>query len=118
MAALKEMGYPCESHNEAQTLYGVGGHARSQKAHIIVRRADVGSAANDVGFLKCSNGKYSLIISEFDRRQTKQGTAFTKTINQLYGKYKVMKQVKRMGYSVTSVKTDTNGKLKIKVRAN
>jgi len=89
---------------------------RDQTANIIVRRQYVGTAANDVGFLKQSDGRYQMIISEFDRRQTTQGTNFLKRMGQIYGKHKVLKQVRRLGYSVTSTKTTEDGKLKIRVK--
>jgi hypothetical protein len=114
--ALEEMGYPFEEHKIAQNLYGIGNHMRDQTANIIVRRQYVGTAANDVGFLKQSDGRYQMIISEFDRRQTTQGTNFLKRMGQIYGKHKVLKQVRRLGYSVTSTKTTEDGKLKIRVK--
>lgn len=116
--ALEEMGYKFESHDEAQTLYGVGGTPRAQKAHIIVRRQHVGPAANDVGFLKQPDGTYEMIISEFDAGgKKKQAIDFTQRLDQIYGKQKVIKQAKRMGYTVLSTKETEDGKLKIRIRA-
>jgi len=113
-AALKEMGYVFEEHKEAQNLYGFRGDKRKQKAHIIVRRQHVGSAANDVGFVKDADGKYELIISQFDRGTgQKQGQDFMKNIKQIYGKHSVLIKSKRLGLTFRNQKTD-GGKIKIK----
>lgn len=112
-AALKEMGYVYEEHKTSQNLRGYTGDTRKQTAHIIVRRKHVGTAANDVGFNKTSSGKYELIISEFDR-QGKTGTNFMERMRQLYAKHKTVKQLKRMGKTITSIKQGADGKIKIK----
>ena len=112
---LKELGYVFEEYAEAQQLEGYGGDKRQQKAHIIVRRKHVGAAANDVGFVKNSNGKYDLLISEYDRRAGTQSSNFMKKFNQLYAKHRFLKEVKSKGWTVTSKKTTKDGKLKIRV---
>ena len=113
-ASLKELGYVFEDHKtEAQSLQGYRGDQRVQTANIIVRRRHVGSAANDVGFKKKANGKYELIISEYDR-SGQTGTNFMQRMKQLYAKHKTLKQLKKMGKTVTSVKTTADGRIKIK----
>ncbi|MHA2279385.1 MAG: DUF1257 domain-containing protein [Promethearchaeota archaeon] len=112
-AALKEMGYVYEAHETAQNLHGFVGDVRKQKANIIVRRQHVGSASNDVGFNKTASGKYELIISEYDRRG-KSRKDFMERMRQLYAKHKTLKQLKRMGKTVTSIKTTKDGRIKIK----
>jgi len=112
-AALKEMGYTCEEHQTAQHLHGYVGDIRQQKANIIVRREHVGAAANDVGFNKTASGKYELIISQYDRGG-KTGKNFMERMKQLYGKHKTVKQLKRMGKTITSIKTTQDGRIKIK----
>ena len=68
LAALTEMGFKCESHEQPQTLYDYQGHARPQKANIIIRRQNTGcGASNDVGFLKTEDGTYQAVISEYDQ---------------------------------------------------
>ena len=81
-STLRELGYEYEEHQSAKSLYGYHGDKRSQKAHIIVRRKHVGSYANDVGFLR-RNGKYEMIISEYDRKSGKQSENFMKQILQM-----------------------------------
>lgn len=41
--------------------------AKGDKAEIIVRRKHVGGSANDIGFVKTTDGNYGAIISDFDR---------------------------------------------------
>ena len=107
------MGYVCEEHKVAQNLRGYIGDVRQQKANIIVRREHVGASANDVGFNKTASGKYELIISEFDR-SGKTGKNFMERMRQLYAKHKTIKQLKKMGKTVTSIKTTKDGRIKIK----
>ncbi len=110
---MKELGYTFEDHKIEQSLQGYTGDTRKQTANIIVRRRHVGAAANDVGFKRKSNGKYELIISEYDRGG-KTGTNFMQRMKQLYAKHKTLKQLKKMGKTVTSVKTMKDGRIKIK----
>lgn len=110
------MDYVFEEHEVAQNLYGYGGDKRQQKANIIVRRKYVGSAANDVGFLRRDDGSYELIISEYDRSGTKkQALDFTQKIKQIYAVSKIKKKAKSLGYTVTSQKQTNDGKMKVKV---
>lgn len=55
-----------EIHSDPQHLFGYHGDQRAEVAHIIIRRAHVGSNANDIGFVKKDDGTYEAIISEFD----------------------------------------------------
>ena len=113
-AALKEMEYVFEEHTEAQHLFGYRGDQRSQKAHIIVRRQHVGKAANDVGFVRGSDGKYELIISEYDKGSgQQQGKNFTQKIKQIYGKHHVLNESRRLGLTFRNQKVE-GGKVKIK----
>ena len=58
-----------EVHKEATNLYGYQGDKRQQKANIIIRRKDVGSASNDLGFVKKEDGTYEAIVSKYDSRK-------------------------------------------------
>ncbi|KKM21838.1 hypothetical protein LCGC14_1631380 [marine sediment metagenome] len=118
-AALKELGYVFEEHKEAQGLHGYQGDVRKQKAHIIIRRQNVGAASNDVGFFRKPDGTYDLIISQFDRGGHKeQGNKLINKMKQVYGKHRALKKIKRMGIKVASqsTKTTNDGKMKIKLR--
>ena len=116
--SLQELGYVFEEHKEAQPLFGYQNDKRSQKANIIIRRQHVGAASNDVGLVKEANGKYRLIISEFDRRQQKQGGDFLQKMKQYYGKNKLLKECKKHGYVVKGQKINEKGEMKIKIIVN
>lgn len=115
--ALNELGYTSiEEHEVAQPLVGYGGDTRQQKANLIIRRKNIGSVSNDIGFVKTADGKYQMIISEYDARAS-HGKKFTEQLKQLYSSHKVTKQVKKMGYRVKSKTVDADGRIKIKVSA-
>lgn len=114
-ASLKELGYNFEEHKEAQKLVGFEGGVRQQGAHIIIRRQHVGAASNDVGFNRKADGKYELVISAFDsRRGSKSAQDFLQNLKQTYAKHKTLKQLKKMGKTVSYVKTMKDGRIKIK----
>lgn len=116
--ALKELGYDSEEHAIPQSLVGFQGDQRDQKAHIIVRRKNINSASNDIGFVK-QDGKYAMIISEFDRR-TPHANTFMKKLKAVYNKHNVLKgeihrKMKSKGFVVASQKTDQNGRIEIRL---
>lgn len=112
--ALQELGYPAEVHDSPQNLEGWHGDKRKQKANIIVKRQHIGSAANDVGFLRKDDGTYELIISHYDKSSS-HGKKFTQDLLQLHGKYKTLSQAAQMGYMVRSQSVDDKGQLKIRI---
>ncbi len=117
-AALDEMGYVYEDHKEAQALQGYEGSNRAQKANIIIRRQHVGSASNDVGFVRKADGSYELIISQFDRSgNKKQAQDFLVRMKQIYGKHLALAKAKKLGLKIISQKTTSDNKIKIKLRA-
>ncbi len=113
--ALQELGYPAQIHEVAQQLEGWHGDKRKQKANIIIKRKDVGSCANDVGFLRKADGTYEMLISQFDKTAS-QGKKLTQDLLQLYGKHRTLKQAAQMGYQVRSQSIDDKGRLKIRIQ--
>lgn len=88
-----------EVHNTPQNLFGYRGDKRSQKAHIIIRRKYVGSASNDLGFVKGEDGNYEAIVSEYDSNRYSQAW-----IGQLTGNYayhRVRREQEARGRSVS-----------------
>lgn len=70
ISALVESGWKKEQieiYDQATNLYGYAGDKRKDVANIIIRRKFVRGAANDVGFLKNSDGTYTAIISQYDK---------------------------------------------------
>jgi len=64
--ALRDLGYSPEVSNEGMGLYGYLGDERAEKAHIVIRRRQLDSASNDIGFSRDANGVYRALISEYD----------------------------------------------------
>jgi hypothetical protein len=95
--ALKEMGYAPEVCREGTPLYGYMGDERLERAHVVIRRRQVGSASNDIGFARGDNGVYRAIISEYDR-----GIGFNEAwlgrIAQGYKERQTMAVAKAKGY--------------------
>ena len=55
-AALADLGYSEVEEGEALPLYGYQGDRRPETAEIIVRRRNLGSASNDLGFTPTPDG--------------------------------------------------------------
>ena len=64
---LTEMGYRVEVHPEGSHLIGYHGDERPERAHVIIRRAELDSASNDIGFVRGTDGRFRAILSEYDR---------------------------------------------------
>ena len=102
-----------EIHAEPQTLYGHHGDARKEDAHIIIRRKNIGSASNDIGFLRNPDGTYQAIISEYDKRQG-YGDKFIAQLKQNYAYHTIKSQQELRGRSVHREKFK-NGKQRITI---
>ncbi len=71
LAALTELGFGAEKvevHEAPVALAGYRGDARSQKAHLVIRRQHVGASSNDIGFEATPTG-YRVHVSDYDRRR-------------------------------------------------
>lgn len=64
---LRAMGYQVEVHHDAAPLIGYHGDERLERAHVIIRRAQLDSASNDIGFVRGTDGSFRAILSEYDR---------------------------------------------------
>lgn len=115
--ALKELGYPFEEHSESQNLRGYRGDTREQRAHLIVRKEYISSMSNDIGFLRGTDGKYKLIISQYDKSVPRIYNDFAKKAQQLYSKSKILKQTAKLGFTPIKTSTDEQGRIKIVVRS-
>jgi len=61
---LTAMGYRVEVHADGAALVGYHGDERRETAHVIIRRAQLDSASNDIGFVRGKDGRYQAILSE------------------------------------------------------
>lgn len=64
---LFAMGYTVEVHPEGAPLIGYHGDERPERAHVIIRRVQLDSASNDIGFVRGAGGRFRAILSEYDR---------------------------------------------------
>jgi hypothetical protein len=111
VAALKALGFnPTLSESPAH-LMGYQGDARAEVAHIIIPKAQVGGASNDIGFLKV-NGRYEAIISQFDQR--KYNADWLGKLSQHYSISRKIAKAKSLGYRVTK-QWEENGKIMVKL---
>jgi len=88
-----------EVHNTPQNLFGYRGDKRSQKAHIIIRRKHVGSASNDLGFVKGDDGNYEAIVSEYD--SSRYGRAWIGNLTGNYAYHRIRREQESRGRSVS-----------------
>jgi hypothetical protein len=88
-----------EVHEQAVPLYGYQGDERPQRAHIVIRRAHVGRAANDVGWERLPDGTYRAWISEFDSRH-RFSPALQNRIKQEYAYHAVSRQQRALGRTI------------------
>lgn len=95
--ALREFGFSPEVSHEGMSLCGYLGDERPEKAHIVIRRRQLDSASNDIGFARDANGVYRALISEYDR-----GIGFDDTwlgrVAQTYKELQTMAVAKSKGY--------------------
>lgn len=124
IAALVECGFDpsvIEQHQEAVPLYGYQGDERSQKAHIVIRKAHIGTGANDVGWERQPDGTYRAWISEFDagvgtyapRAQDARFNQVTQNrIRQEYAYQVIRRQQLARGRNVSRERLD-NGELRV-----
>jgi hypothetical protein len=86
-----------EYHKEGANLYGYRGDVRAEKANIIVRRAHVGNASNDIGFRFDEENKcYYPVISAYDSR-TGYGEDWLNKLRQEYATERVVSKLKKSG---------------------
>jgi hypothetical protein len=102
-----------EVHDKATNLYGYQGDKRNTVANVIIRRNNVGGAANDIGFVKNADGTYSSIISEYDSGY--QNDEWQKKLYTYYNFEKAKFECVKKGLSVTEGLT-ADGRLTLRAR--
>jgi len=65
--ALQDLGYQPEVDREGSRLVGYMGDERTERAQVIVRRRQLDSTSNDIGFTRDASGAFQAVISEYDR---------------------------------------------------
>lgn len=94
LAALADLGYPEVEEGEALPLYGYHGDQRPETAEIVIRRRQVGSVSNDIGFTHSAQG-YLPVVSEYDQR-TLHGGQFLVKLRTAYSERVVAEVTRRL----------------------
>jgi len=100
-----------ETREEAVPLFGYQGDRRPERAHIVIRREHVGTAANDVGWERLPDGTYRAWISEYDQRHRFKAEMQNR-INQEYAYRVIHGQQTRLGRSVRRRELE-NGEIEV-----
>ena len=115
LAALADNTDRCyknvEVHENPVNLVGYHGDTRQQVANIVIRRSEVGSASNDIGFVKGEDGKYTAIVSDFDSHR--HGTKWMTAVKASYAAKRGEKEMQKQGLRFMS-REKINGKTVIK----
>jgi len=101
-----------EVHIKLQHLHGYKGDQRAEKAHIIIRRKHVGTASNDIGFVKEEDGHYKTIISAYD--SSKYGSRFIAELKSSYAFHKLHRDQEARGRSVSRTRL-SDGRQRVEI---
>jgi hypothetical protein len=113
--ALADLGFDrLEIHVEPQPLYGHEGNLRPEKAEIIIRRAQIGPASNDIGFTRGPNGTFTAIISEYDRDA--YGQDWLNRLAQRYAYHLARARLQSQGFDLVSEETGPDGRIRLTLR--
>src|SRR3984893_6801710 len=116
MAAVGEMGYRVEVHPEGAALVGYEGRERQEKANIIIRRQQLDSASNDIGFHRPSDVASVARLSEYDQR-IGFNQKWLNRVHQLYKEKQTIATAKAKGYVFKGrevVKTETGERIQLR----
>ncbi|MBY0502734.1 MAG: DUF1257 domain-containing protein [Bryobacteraceae bacterium] len=94
---LSNMGYQVEVNAQGAALVGYQGDERPERAHLIIRRAHLDSASNDIGFVRGADGRFRALLSEYDR-SIGYGDQWLGAVNQHYKESQTMAVAKAKGY--------------------
>lgn len=113
--------------NTPQQLQGYQGDMREQTAEIILPRAFVGGASNDIGFKLQEDGSWGALISDYDRNNTAADSKsihakgcrgysekWLKKLYQRYSYHKVKDSLSSQGFTIME-ETEENGEIFINV---
>jgi hypothetical protein len=96
-----------EVHDKPTSLYGYMGDVRQEQAEIVVRKKNVGSSSNDIGFQMQEDGSYQAIISSFD--STHYNNTWLDSLSQKYAGEVVKETATEQGFSFTE--EEINGEI-------
>ena len=111
VGALQDMGYSPEVGNDIR-LYGYQGDLRQDTADVVIRRKELSSASNDLGFAKSDDGMYDAIISDYDRHK------FPKLVNEItqhYAERVILKSATIQGYNTVERQVMADGSIRLRM---
>lgn len=95
--SLTELGYTPEVALQGRSLVGYMGDVRQETANVILRRNQLDSASNDIGFARDASGIFRAIISDYDRSIGFDG-AWLGKVTQAYKERQTMAVARAKGY--------------------
>ena len=109
LQALAGLGYDKPETGEALVLYGYRGDARPERAQIVIRRKYVGSASNDIGFVKTDRG-YVPLVSEYDQSRR---PGFLADLRTRYSELVIAVVARRLGGTMCQVENGSTKKYEV-----
>lgn len=91
-------------------LHGYHGDERQEVANLIIPRSAIGSASNDLGFIRDENGQITAIISEYDQRSGGYGQPWIVSLKKYYAFRLVERQQKARGRTVRMARCAASGR--------
>ena len=113
--ALADLGFAeVEVHETPQPLVGWLGDERETRAEVIVRRAHLHRASNDIGFARRPDGRFEALISDYDRKTF--GQAWLGRLTQRYAYRVARKVLSAQDYDLVEERVDEEQKIHMTVR--
>ena len=109
LQALAKLGYDKPETGEALQLVGYRGDIRPETAQIVIRRKYVGSASNDLGFMKTDRG-YVPLVSEYDQSAHPRFLADLRT---RYSELVIAVVARRLGGTMRQVENGSTKKYEV-----
>lgn len=115
VAALQAVGFrQVEVHDQPQALHGYYTDGRSERAEVIIKRAHLDQANNDIGFARQPDGSFDAIIEDFDRRR--YDAAWLDELARSYSYAATLKYAESHGYEIATDEVQQDGSRRLTLR--
>lgn len=115
VGALADMGFSnVEFHDQPVPLVGYMGDTREQAAEIVIRREQLSSASNDIGFRRQPDGRFEALISDYDR--PRYGADWIGALTQRYAYRLARRTLASEDYSLVEETVDADNTIRLTVR--
>jgi len=113
--ALRDVGFDkVECHDKPQPLVGFEGLRREQRAEIIVRKQHLDAGSNDIGFARGADGRFSALVSDFDRARF--GGPWLMKITQRYAYHVTREKLAEQGFDLVEERVDERQTIRLTLR--